>query len=274
MRTARYVIFLALLGALPGAAWAQAGGVEARLERIERLLESQSLGQLLLQLEALQREVQELRGEVEQQGHLLEQLRQRQRDLYLDTDRRLLQLERAQQEAPGFPTVSPPGGEAGAASGATPDAPRGEADGAAGQQQAARAPATSASAGTEQEAYQAAFDLLRELRYEQAVEAFGAFLQQYPRGRYAHMAQYWIAEAHYAQRRFPQAVEQYQALLKNYPNSPKVPEALLKIGYSHYELGQAEQAREVVQSLVQRHPGTTEAGQGETLLEQIRSGGR
>ncbi|QKT04314.1 tol-pal system protein YbgF [Ectothiorhodospiraceae bacterium 2226] len=253
MRLSRRVLSVGLAGMLAAGApavWAQDDRTDARLERIERLLESRGLAEMLLQVEALQREVQELRGELEQQTHTLEQLRQRQRDLYLDTDRRLLQLERGQPESGAFAPVPVPGDEHAAAS----------------AEEGAQAPPQSG----EQEAYQAAFDLLRELRYEQAVQAFTTFLDSYPQGRHAHMAQYWIAEAHYAQRRFPQAIEHYRALLENHPRSPKVPEALLKIGYSYHELGESAEARQVVQTLLQRHPDTTEAGQARTLLEALR----
>ena len=44
-------------------------------------------------LQQLQNEVQQLRGQLEEQTYLIESLKKRQRDLYLDTDRRLQLLE-------------------------------------------------------------------------------------------------------------------------------------------------------------------------------------
>ena len=121
----------------------------------------------------------------------------------------------------------------------------------------------------EREAYQQAFDMLRELRYAQATAAFRDFLKKYPNSRYAHIAQYWLGEAGYAQRDFKQAIADYNALLANHPNSPKRAEAMLKIGYSHYELKEADKARSVLEQLVQQYPDSTEAGQARNLLKRI-----
>ena len=65
----------------------------ARLENIEHLLSNQGLLDMLQQVEALQEEINRLRGEIEVQDHVLEQMKKRQRDLYTDIDRRLQRLE-------------------------------------------------------------------------------------------------------------------------------------------------------------------------------------
>jgi len=69
--------------------------VIARLDRIERLLQSQGLLDMLQQIEALQRELSSIHGEIEFQNHTLELLKKRQRDLYTDIDQRLQRLERS-----------------------------------------------------------------------------------------------------------------------------------------------------------------------------------
>lgn len=236
----------------------QGMSVEERIARLERILESQGLVDMLLRLDSLQNEVQALRGEIELQAHQVEELKQRQRDLYVDIDRRLLNLERhgsggaASTEAP---VVSRPASTAGASQGNTTVT-------------AAAAPAANTEA--EQQAYQKAFDQLRDLRYEQAVAAFREFIGKYPTGRYAHIAQYWIGEANYAQRKYELAIDDYRALVDKYPNSPKLAEAMLKIGYSQYELGKLNEAEATLNQLVKAYPGTTEAGQAQNLIQKIR----
>ena len=69
--------------------------VEARLARVERLLDAGALVQMHESLEALRNEVQALRGEIEVQSNTIEQLKARQRELYLGLDERLLNVERA-----------------------------------------------------------------------------------------------------------------------------------------------------------------------------------
>ena len=65
-----------------------------RLDRIERLLQSQGLLDMLQQIESLQQELTAIRGDIEFQNHTLEQLKKRQRNLYTDIDQRLQALER------------------------------------------------------------------------------------------------------------------------------------------------------------------------------------
>jgi len=229
---------------------------EARLQRLERILDSQGLVDMLLRLDNLQNEIQTLRGELELHAHQLEEIKQRQRDLYVDIDRRLLRLERNGPVATDTPVVP-----------ATPTPKQTSQAPATGSAQAASTPGSLAD---EQKLYQAAFDLLRELRYEQAVKGFRVFLQKYPQGRYAHIAQYWIGEANYAQRNFKQAITDYEKLISDYPSSPKLAEAMLKVGYSQYELKSYKQAEQTLNRLIKTYPGTTEASQASNLIKKIR----
>jgi tol-pal system protein YbgF len=82
-------------------AWAQApvvrpaspAEISQRLARIEQLLQNQGLLDMLQQLESLQAEVSQLRGELELQKRAIEELNQRQRALYADIDQRLQGLQ-------------------------------------------------------------------------------------------------------------------------------------------------------------------------------------
>lgn len=227
-----------------------------RIERLERMMESQGLVDLLLRVDNLQQEIQQLRGDSEVNSRSLDEIKKRQRDLYIDIDRRLLQLER---RSAGSVSVSPPA-SATASSASTPEP-------AVTPTQPAQASGNDAS---EQQAYQKAFDLLRELRYEQATVAFRNFIEKYPDGRYAHIAQYWLGEAGYAQSQFTTAIKDYQALLDNYPNSPKRAQAMLKIGYSYYKLKNNQEAQKYFEQVLKVYPGTTEAGQAQKMLKQIK----
>ncbi len=230
--------------------WAKKPTVEQRIQKLERLLAGKGLVDMLIKLEELQKEVQVLRGEVEMQTHTLASIKKRQRDLYVDIDRRLLKIERG-----------------GASARQTPDMP----------QKSSVVNATSTAGkkskydiAKEQQAYQKAFDLLRDLRYDKSIVSFRAFLASYPAGRYAHIAQYWIGEANYAQRHFESAIKDYQVLIQQYPSSPKLAEAMLKISYSYYELNDLSKADASLQRLIKAYPKSTEAGQGRNLLQKVR----
>ncbi|GAB4300914.1 MAG: tol-pal system protein YbgF [Thiohalomonadaceae bacterium] len=252
--------------------------LEERVARLERQLESQALVDMALRLDRLEQEIQQLRGQMEEQTHTLGELRQRQRDLYLDIDRRLSRLEReggmtAPQAAVAPPVPASVPAAASAPAVAPPVAPVPTAAPAPATAPVAAAPVSTANADKEREAYQRAFDQLRDLRYEQAIAAFRNFLQEYPDGRYGHIAQYWIGEANYAQRNFKQAVVDYRTLLQRYPKSPKLAEAMLKIGYSQYELGDKAEARKILTELARLYPDTTEAGQANAFLQKMRGEG-
>lgn len=255
---------------------------DERLQRLERLIDSQGLVDLLLKLETLQKEVQQLRGDVETQTHIANDLKKRQRDLYVDIDRRLLQIERngstsskgSFSAAPDSTTTTAPSTtnvtEIAPATQGSPQSPPVKHAAPV----VSRSTPKSIDPIKEQNAYQKAFDLLRELRYEQAIKAYRQFIQDYPNGRYAHIAQYWLSEASYAQRHFKQAIKDYQDLVTNYPNSPKLAEAMLKIGYSYNELGQNKEAKDIIEKLIRVYPNTTAAGQGQNLLKKIKSAKR
>ncbi|MDY6981134.1 MAG: tol-pal system protein YbgF [Pseudomonadota bacterium] len=269
------IVFLLLV--LP-ASWLAAQenpSIEQRLERLERVVESQGLADILMRLNSLEAEVRELRGLSEEQAHTIEELKKRQRELYIDLDRRLLQLERAgvtSQDA-----RAPEQGQSASSTDSTPDRrtvgkPTAADSSVTPSQRQSESQAVPMSVKkSEQEAYQEAFNLLRELEYDKAIDAFDAFLQNYPDGRYAHIARYWLGEANYARRNFKQAIVHYQNLIDRYPDSPKVAEAMLKIGYSHNQLEAYKAARDVLEKLIASHPGTTEASQARNLLQKIRA---
>lgn len=243
--------------------------LDERVQRLERLVNSETLVEMLTRLDQLQQEVQSLRGQVELQANAIDELRQRQRDLYLDVDRRLSRVERTGGTAE--PVEREPAVSSSATDTPMPLPTPSEATAVPAQPEPV--PLDPAQRAREQEAYQQAFDLLRELRYEQAIAAFRAFLEQYPNGRYAHIAQYWMGEANYTQQKFGEAIKDYQALIAQHPKSPKVAEAMLKIGYSNSELGNRDAARAILEQLMQRFPDTTEAGQAKALLQRLRGQG-
>jgi tol-pal system protein YbgF len=259
-----------------------ADSVEQRLSRLERVLESQSLLEMSERLDALQQEVQLLRGQLEEQQHQMAGMKDRQRELYLDVDRRMSQLEREG----GGTSMTPPAPSGSAPAITTPpltSAPLTTSNtpapaAAPNSKPVTVVPVPAVAADPKQleqerEAYQQAFELLRELRYEQATVAFRDFLIKYPNGRYAHIAQYWLGEAAYARRDFVQAIKDYQALLQNHPRSAKRAEAMLKIGYSYQELKKTEESKKMMEHLIELYPDSTEAGQARNQLRRLQQSG-
>ena len=283
----------AALLALPLAASAQSTkNLEQRVAKMERMLDSGTLLSLLQSVELLQAEVRELRGQLEQQQNAVSQLTDRQKELYLDVDRRLQRIEvggvaagaaaggiaaSGTGTAPAAGTGTPTGSTAGASStgssGTSSSTAVGVAAVGAGAA-AASTPQTSSSSVDpvkEQQAYQAAFNLLKAGRYDQAAKSFQKFLDEYPSGKFADNAQYWLGESYYVTRNFDSAMREFDKLVTTHPDSQKVTHALLKIGYIHDELGQKDKAREVLTGLTEKYPQSTAAGLAAKRLERMRS---
>ncbi len=232
---------------------AQQGELQARVGKLERGSSTQVMMELLQKVEQLQADNAELRGQLEEQQNEVERLRKRQRDLYLDTDRRLNEIQMSGATAP-------PAAELSAAAVAAQPASAGAVQPAAAQ------PAASVDPAQEREEYERAFNALREGRHSDAIAAFQRYLGKYPQGRFAHNAQYWIGEANYVTHNFDQALQDFQQVLKNYPNSNKVADASLKLGYTYYELKNYAEARKALAAVVKQYPSSKAAGLAEKRL--------
>jgi tol-pal system protein YbgF len=275
----RILLLLPALLAVFNPVWAESGKMttEQRLVRLERMMRNQNLADLVYQMQQLKQEIQRLNGELELQKHAMDAMNKRQRDLYLDIDQR---LSRMQPETGGSVSMtSPPGSAATVMSPgmATPSvrAPVETVTAPTAQSSAtaATAPVSPPDPKREAEAYQKAFNLLKQGRYSESINAFRGFLQDYPGGSYEDNAQYWMGEASYVNRDFDTALEDFSKVLINYPKSSKVPGAMLKMGYIFYEKQAWDKAKEVLQRLQNDYPGSTEARLSEKRLQRIAKEG-
>lgn len=225
--------------------------LEARVDRLDQIFNNQSLANLSQNLDNLQGQVNELRGEVQVLQHDQQLTTKQQRDLYSDLNKRLQKLEL------GLNTSTP------SASGANPmtsAAVTGTATGAA-------------VTGGDQAAYQQNFNLLKQGRYEDAINGFTNFIQQFPQSPLVPNAEFWMGEAHYQMSDFQGALVNYRAVVQGYPNSGKAPDAILKIGYSQYEMQQYKAARKTLTGVIKQYPGTNVANLAKQRLERMRKAG-
>jgi tol-pal system protein YbgF len=225
--------------------------LDSRVTRVERVLDSEGLVNLLKQLEQLQQETQALRGQVEQLEFRLEQAGTAQKQQYVDVDQRLQNLEKAvgQRQA------------------AAPDG-RSVLDG--GELQPGQLPVPG---GTDRANYQAAFELLKQGRYKEASAALRQFMIAFPDSSLSDNAQYWLAETHYVSQSYGKAQKEFTVVVEKYPQSRKIPDALLKIGYCNYELKRFADARKSLQTVVANYPETTAARLAGQRLERMTSEG-
>lgn len=220
--------------------------LESRVNRIE----SQTLVELLTRLDRLQNEVQQLRGQLEEQAHNSDGVQQRQKDMYLELDGRLRKLEQG--------GVTPPAAGEGT-TGETADN--------------ATPPATGGgdSADTEQGAYQRAFDFLKKSQYPKAIQGFHDFIGHYPDSTLANNAQYWLGEANYVSHDYKAALVEFRKVIDNYPHSSKIPDALLKIGFIHYEQSNWDKARTALSQVKSRYPDSSAARLADERLRKMKT---
>jgi tol-pal system protein YbgF len=239
--------------------------VDTRLARIEKVVANGSLLELSNQMGELRADLRAVHNDIDQLNHALDTSRKQQRDLYADVDQRLKVLEaRSGVVANSAAASSGATGGAGAAGGAAAAAAAaGAAGGAAGSSDQTTA------AGSDTAAYQAAFGLLKNSQFDQAIAAFQQFLTTYPDSSLADNAQYWLGEAYYVNKSFPEALAAFQRVTTKYPQSRKVPDALLKVGYCYYELKQSQEAHDTLAQVVASYPDTPAGKLAQARLEKM-----
>jgi tol-pal system protein YbgF len=193
----------------------------------------QNLGSLFLQLQQLQQEVMRLNGLVEEQAHELRTLKEQSLERYVDLDRRL-------SGAAGGAVL------AGSGSQTVVTSPIGGGQGQVEEQLG------------EGEAYRAAYALVRGQQFDQAVEAFRQFLGNYPDGKYAPNAHYWLGELYLVVQpaNLESSRQSFMLLLSQYPDNNKAPDALYKLGKVHFLKGNREKAREYLDRVIREYGNT------------------
>jgi tol-pal system protein YbgF len=213
--------------------------LDARVQRIERVLTNQSLLELAQRIDALQADLRTIRGEVELLQNQSEGGKTQTRNLYSDLEKRLAALETL-------------GGV-----GAAPGAPSGGG---------AAVPAPGAS---EQATYDAGMAALRAGNYDKAATAFREVVTNYPNGDLASNAQFWIGESYYTKGDLENAVAAYRKVLSDWPDSRKAPDALVKLGFSLSDLKRTGEARDTLQDVVRKYPGTPAAQLATDRLKRL-----
>lgn len=194
--------------------------LDARVGRIDRIVSNDSLVQLSQQLEAQQQVLRQLSGRIEELQNDNAKMRQEQRDLYADLDRRLAETRNV--AAPSVIVEASP-------------------------------------AGDEQAQYDRALELLRARDYAGAADGLRRLASAYPNGALADNTQYWLGETYYVTKEYDHATAAFQRVLQSWPNSRKAPDALLKLAYTQLEQGNRAAGRASLQQVSVRYPGSDAA---------------
>ncbi len=203
---------------------------ETDVQRLERMLENGNRVQLRMQqqVDSMALEINELRGQIEKNDYDMQQMLQRQRELFIELDR-----IRSEMKKPA-PTVVVPSEE---------DVPQG----------------TFSSDADEQAAYQNAVDLILKKRdYTGAIDAFHQFQTDYPNSNFSPNAHYWLGQLYFAKKQDKDAAMSFAAVV-SYKDSNKRADALVKLGDISKRNNNAEQAKKYYQQVVDEYPNSASA---------------
>lgn len=223
--------------------------------------------ELMNKIQGLQQDIQELRGQLEVQTHDLKLLQQQQLAFYKDLDARV--RGGSVQSAQLSPTVQP---KQELATGPQTDATLTKTNPSLAISAEIPSKTISSSRGNpadEQISYLAAYELVKNKHFDEALTAMQDFINKYPRGGYTANAQYWLGELYMVKRNFPKAISHFELVLRQFPGSSKAAASTLKIGYALAASGKDSEARSRLQQVLKNYPDTPTAQLAAIKLESL-----
>lgn len=217
MSALRLLWVVLALSAMPGAPWAQSGGLTAEL--LDRLTAQEStLRRLTGQLEQLQFEHRNRVRQLEAQ--------------IADLEFRIIELEGGDP----FAAAAPPSAETGEFPPLPDPAVIAEPPRALGTLRLAEREAG------ERDAFDAALAVLEAEGLDAGLEAFDAFSARFPASALAGDVAWWLGSAFYERGRFNEAARQYLSGVRDHGGSPRTPQNLLGLAETLLRLGQRGEA--------------------------------
>ncbi|MEK9606362.1 MAG: YbgF trimerization domain-containing protein [Gammaproteobacteria bacterium] len=214
----------------------------------------QSQGELLLQIEQLRQETQALRGLMEELSYQLGQMSSDQKTRYLDLDQRLGELVRIQKEA--------------VATSSTPTSTPATADSATGGVGEAGAQASVSNDISDQDAYNSAFQLIRERKFDEALVAMDSFIRAYPDSELVLDARFWRGQVFDVLGRDEEAIEAFKSLTLVAPDYRRILQVKVKLGKLLIKNQDVMNGRKILQEVITQAPESVEAGLASRELEK------
>ncbi|MGJ8694174.1 MAG: tol-pal system protein YbgF [Thalassotalea sp.] len=216
-----------------------------QLINLERKLDQRNRAQINMQrqLTDLQNEVDEIRGVTELHNHKLEQILERQRELYQELDRRVSDAIKS----PQVPATI------------------------AANNSSLNPVIEYSDNLTENEAYDHAVNLvLKAKQYDQAIEKFIAFNSKYPNSTYAANVHYWLGQLYFTKGELSQASKEFSIVVNQHKKSTKRSDALLKLGMVADKEGDKAKAKVLYSQLIKEYPSTSAAQLATSRLETLQ----
>ena len=189
--------------------------------------------ELFYQLQELQQEVMDLRGQVEDQAYQIKKLKKQRKDDYVNLDERITKL-----------------------SGRKADARSRTARLTADPSPASASNLPTGDPAAEPKVYKAAYALVKNQQFDEALSAFDDFILLYPSGEYAPNAHYWLGELYLYKSDLTQAIKEFGVIVEDYPRHRKAPDAMFKLAKAHHVKGDIETARSMLNRVISDYKKT------------------
>lgn len=218
--------------------------LEMRVLKLEDFINHQTKSMLDLQsqIDALNTEIRNLRGQNEETVHGLQDAEKRQKDFYVDLDTRMRHFESAEEAAKE----------------------------AAAKEAAAKAAAPSsvdpADPVPEDRAYEAGYGLFKSGNYAGAIKSFQDFVKKFPASVRVPNANYWLGSAQLAMKDYNNALDTFQGYLKDFPEAPKSADVMYGVARCQLGLKRPNAARKTLKKLIAKYPASEAAAKAKKLL--------
>lgn len=226
--------------------------------------------QLYQQVQQLQQEVRDLRGQLEVQANIIERMKQDARSRYLDLDQRITDLKnRPQPEvANTTPSTTPT---------ATTTTTTTTVNTATATNPTTATPTTEATTATtppvvnpddDKRAYFAAYQTFKTGGPNKAINPMRNFIKTYPQSTFIPSAYYWLGEFYLAASPADvnNAKKSFRIVVDNYADAPKAASAMLKLASFADVDGKTQDAVKLMLRIVKEFPKSEEATAAKAYL--------
>ncbi|WP_317450674.1 tol-pal system protein YbgF [Phytohalomonas tamaricis] len=214
------------------------------------------------QLQSQQDAINQLRGQIEELQHQLEEQKQLSQQRYLDLDERI-----SGNSGGGSRSSDSVSGDTADAS-SDPINAAAMGGGTAAAEGSASNSSSNPSSGDAQQAYQSAFELVQARQFDQAISALEQFNQDYPNSSLNANAYYWLGELYSAKSQLSDSAQAFQTVIDKYPSSSKVADALYKLGLVKARQGQGSASQTLLNRVIKEYPDSSAATMAQDFLKR------
>lgn len=262
------------------AALAENGSVNQRVARLEQQMSNYTQMNLPQQVSDMQQKISQLQGQMEVDQREIKKLTDQQKTYYQDLEQQISQNQsqhtttKTASAAPAkkINTALAESNAATATTVTSSDNRNADDNNTANTTVQNNADQNQAPSLGDANAYDKAFRLLSRKHFNQARASFNDYLQNYPNGRFAVNAHFWLGEIALMNQNYDVAKKQFKTVVTKYPTSIKVSDAKLKIAMIHAAKGQTVLAKKEFNQIRKDYPGSTAAQLASIRLQQISGG--